>query len=312
MAKRPLIIDCDTGTDDAIALVAAFYSPEVDLRALTCVSGNVDLPYTSRNTLDLVHYLGLDIPVAKGAMTPILRDLYKIRKIETHGQSGLGDVVLPTTDAPFCEKPAVEVIYEEAVRCGGELEIVAVGPLTNIAHAVMVHPDLPGLIKKLTFMGGAVEGGNTSTVAEFNIFCDPEAARIVLHSGIKDITMVGLDVTLKASLSEQDRDEIRAIGTPAGEFTAQILDFMFSRLEGGGEDALMHDALALASHIHDGIVRTEKFYVDAECEGTYTFGHTMVAQGWRWRKEPNCNVALEVDLPEFKKWLIGAIRNSAR
>lgn len=310
MKKRPLIIDCDTGTDDAIALIAALYADEIDLRAITCVTGNVDLPYTAQNTLDLVHYLDLSYPVAKGCLTPLMRDLSKIRRLGTHGQEGLGSVTLPHTSAAYSTKTAAEIIYEEAVKCGGELELVAVGPLTNIATAIRIYPDLPSLIKKFTFMGGAVVGGNTSTVAEFNIFCDPEAARIVLQSGMKDVTMVGLDVTEKAIMNADDVAFLRKVDTKAAHFTADILDFMLKRFAEGGEDALMHDALALSAHIHSGIVKTEKYFVDVECEGTYTFGHTMVAMGWRWQNEPNCHVALELDLPKFKTWLLTTIEKS--
>jgi inosine-uridine nucleoside N-ribohydrolase len=269
LEKKPVIIDCDTGTDDAIAIIAALYSPELDVRAFTPVAGNVEVEYTSRNTLNLVRYLGFDTKVAVGAAQPILRSTYTHSGDNTHGTTGLGTLVLPDTDQPFYEKTAVETIYEEALAANGYLELIPIAPMTNIAQAIMVHPDLKHLIKRIVFMGGAKYGGNVTNSAEFNMWGDPEAARIVFASGIP-MTMVGLDVTLKAALNLQDAAEIRRIETPAAEVTADILDFMFERLGRGGEDALMHDALAVGVCIHPELVKTNKYFVDCECSGQYT------------------------------------------
>lgn len=310
MTRKPVIIDCDTGTDDAIALIAALNSPELDIRAITTVVGNVELKHTSRNTLNLVHYLGFDTKVAVGAPKPLIREEIIYSGNKTHGDTGLGTVVIPDTDTSFYDKNAVETIYEEALACGGELELIPVGPLTNIAHAVSVHPDLKGLIKQIIFMGGAKLGGNVTTSAEFNIWADPEAAKLVFASGIP-LTMVGLDVTLKAALNRQDTEEIRAVGSKASIFTADILDFMLSRLSRGGEDALMHDALAVGVCIDPTLVEMTEYYVDCECSGKYTSGHTMVAATRMFRQEPNCSVCEELDLPRFKAWLKGAIAKSS-
>jgi len=309
MPKKPVIIDCDTGTDDAIAIITALYSPELDVRAFTTVAGNVEIEHTSRNTLNLVRYLGFDTKVAVGAGQPILRKTYLHSGDNTHGDTGLGTLVLPRADAPFYEKTAVETIYEEALAAGGELELIPVGPLTNIALAVMAHPDLKKLIKQIVFMGGAKVGGNITTSTEFNIWVDPEAAKIVLASGIP-LTMVGLDVTLEAALNQQDAARIRALGTPAAQVSAVILEFMFVRLGRGGEDALMHDALAVGVCIHPNLVEMNAYFVDCECSGQYTSGHTFVAVNRIFRQEPNCRVCEKLDLPAFKTWLIGAIANS--
>lgn len=309
MSKKPVIIDCDTGTDDAIAIVAALYSPELDVRAFTTVNGNVPLQYTSRNTLNLVRHLGFDTKVAVGAPQPILRELRNSSTM-THGGTGLGTVVIPETTEPFYEKNAVETIYEEALACKGELELIPVGPMTNIALALMVHPDLKTLIKKITFMGGAMWGGNSSTTAEFNIWADPEAAKIVFASGIP-MTMVGLDVTLKAALNAEDTAAIRKMGTKASEVTANLLDFMLKRLSKGGEDLLMHDALAVAVCIDPTLVGGNTYFVDCEVYGQYTNGHTFTDYRNRLGKEHNCFVSETLDLPRFKKWIIGAIARSA-
>ncbi len=309
MKNKPVIIDCDTGTDDAIAIVAALYSPELDLRAFTTVAGNVGLEHTSRNTLNLVRYLGFDTKVAVGAPKPVLREETIHSGDNTHGDTGLGTMTLPDCGMPFYEKNAVVTIYEEAQKAKGDLELIPIGPLTNIAHAIMVHPDLKNLIKRITFMGGAMYGGNVTTSAEFNIWADPEAAKIVLASGIP-LTMVGLDVTLKAILLPEDEAQIRKINSKAAVFTADMLQFMFERLGGGGEDAIMHDALAVAVCVDPGIVNTNHYFVDCECDGKYTSGHTFVAATHIFKQEPNCLVSETLDLPKFKSWLFNAIANS--
>lgn len=309
MKTKPIIIDCDTGTDDAIAIVAALYSPELDIRAFTTVAGNVALEHTSRNTLNLVRYLGFDTKVAIGAPKPILRDGYIYSGANTHGDTGLGSMTLPNCNQPFHALTAVETIYDEARKAGGNLELIPVGPLTNIALAIMAHPDLKDLIKQITFMGGAMHGGNVTTSAEFNIWADPEAAKIVFASGIP-LTMVGLDVTLKAILLPEDEAQIRKINSKAALFTADMLKFMFERLGGGGEDAIMHDALAVGVCVDPTMVHTNHYFVDCECDGKYTSGHTFVAATRIFKQEPNCHVAEELELPKFKAWLLNAISNS--
>jgi inosine-uridine nucleoside N-ribohydrolase len=283
----------------------------LDIKAITTVAGNVALSYTSRNTLNLVRELGFNTPVAAGAPRPILRDEILYSGDNTHGDTGLGTLVLPQSDQPFSEKTAVETIYETALACGGSLELIPIGPLTNIALAIMAYPDLKPLIKQIVFMGGAKYGGNVTTTAEFNIWADPEAAHIVLASGIP-LTMIGLDVTLKAALNAQDTAEIRAVGSRAAQITADILDFMLVRNQKGGEDALMHDALAVAACIDPTLVSTTAYFVDCECSGKYTSGHTMVAATRMFRQEPNCLVAEDLNLPAFKTWIKSAIARSAK
>lgn len=311
MNKIPVIIDCDTGTDDAIAIIEALYAPELDVRAFTTVAGNVELTYTSQNTLDVVRYLGFDTKVAVGASKPIFGEI--LHADQTHGRTGMGSVVLPKSTAPYYEKNAVDTIMEEAVFAGGELVLIPIGPMTNIAHAILAHPELVGLVKEIVFMGGAMVGGNMTTTAEFNAWVDPEALSIVLNSGIK-CKMVGLDVTEKAALNQQDADFFRSLKTKAGEVVADLLEFMFFRFNEGGEDALMHDGLAVAVTARPEIVKAKPYYVDCECSGKYTRGHTYVATNelfYRKGEKPElCDVALELDLPMFKDYIKKVIARS--
>lgn len=314
MNKIPIIIDCDTGTDDAIAIVEALYCPALDVRAITTVNGNVALAYTSRNTLNLVRHLGFDTPVALGAAEPIITETTHYAD-GTHGDTGMGTVVLPTAAGSFHEKNAVETIITEARALKGELVLVPIGPMTNIAHAIMAYPELKTLIKRIVFMGGAMIGGNMTTTAEFNAWVDPEAMSVVLNSGIPS-TMVGLDVTEKAVLNSEDAEYFKTMGTPAGTVVADILDFMLERLARGGEDLFMHDGLAVAVAAEPGIVTTRRYFVDCECKGKYTRGHTFVAKNQvivkKGEKPELCDVALKLDLPRFKEFLKASIANSLK
>jgi inosine-uridine nucleoside N-ribohydrolase len=308
MAKRTFIIDCDTGTDDAIAIIAALYSPEIELAAITSVNGNVSHQHTSQNNLNLMEYLGADIMVARGAEKPLF--LRAPHYGDTHGQTGLGDIVLPTaTTSDFAKENAIEVIRRKADELKGELELLVIGPMTNIAIALSLYPDIAEKIKHIWFMGGAVKGGNVSTTAEFNIWVDPVAARQVLASGIP-CTMVGLDVTELAILNHQDAKILRNMGTKAAVLTADILDYMFRRNENGGEDAMMHDALALAAALCPQCLVYKDYFVDVECMDSYTVGHTAVDLRNTLGRQPNVKVAVDIHVDLFKEWLIGCIGNS--
>lgn len=311
MQKRPFIIDCDTGTDDAIAIIAALYSDEVEVKAVTSVNGNVEHKYVCQNNLDLMEYLGQTVPVAKGAVQPF-RDNGLHSNDGTHGKTGLGDLTLPRAQhSAFDPRIASQLIHEVAVEEKGELELLVIGPMTNIAIALLQYPDLPGLIKHIWFMGGAAVGGNANTTAEFNIWVDPEAAHVVMGSGIP-MTMVGLDVTLKAAMVEADAAELRACGTRAANFVADLLDYMFRRRDKGLEDALMHDALALGAALCPDCLKCKDCFVDVECFGQYTRGHTAVDLKGRSGKKPNVSVALEIDVPMFRRWLVDTIKKSAK
>ena len=309
MKKREFIIDCDTGTDDAIAVMAALYSPEIRVRALTSVNGNAKHSYTSRNNLNLVEYLGRDeVEVARGAEIPLYNrgDYYD----STHGKTGLGSVELPEAKKrKFSKYRAPELIYNTAVECAGELEILAIGPLTNIALTLSLYPEIKKLVKHIWIMGGAVTGGNISTTAEFNIWVDPVAAKMVFNSGIP-LTMVGLDVTLRAMLNRTDVNKLREMGSKAAVLTAEITEFMLVRHSNGGEDALMHDALALAAALEPDCLSFENYFVDIECNGEYTAGHTSVDVRRVSGKKPNVSVAVDINLEKFKAWLMECLRNS--
>lgn len=307
MEKRPFIIDCDTGTDDAIAVIAAFGCDEICVKAITSVNGNVRERDTSRNNRNLMAHLGLDVEVAHGARHPFYpRGEYYD---DTHGHTGLGNVTLREAEEyPFSKDMAPEVIRRIAEAEAGKLELLVVGPMTNIAIALNLYPEIKEQIKHIWIMGGAIRGGNVTTSAEFNIWVDPIAARVVLASGIP-MTMVGLDVTEKAAMKPEDEQEIRAAGHNGALAVADILAYMFERCESGGEDALMHDASALAAAVYPECMKIEPFFVDVDCTGVYTAGHTVVDVRRRTGKTPNVNVACDIDVELFRKWLIESVKN---
>jgi inosine-uridine nucleoside N-ribohydrolase len=246
-ARIPLVIDVDTGTDDAVCVISAVSCPsEIDILGFTTVCGNVGVEKTSRNTLDLVEFLGHPAPVYVGAAAPLLRAPIHAR---SHGESGLGDVVLPAASGLFGKGDASDFIYRVASQQAGGIELLAVGPLTNLAVALARYPDLREKINHITLMGGGIRGGNMTIASEFNFYVDPEAAQAVFESGCK-ITMVGLDVTLLPRLPDWVFDAVSGGDRPVHRLTAQIMSYMRRRsIDGGGDEPNVHDMIALAARL---------------------------------------------------------------
>ena len=307
MKKRPFIIDCDTGTDDAIALIAAFGCEEIEVRAITSVNGNAREADTSRNNRNLMAHLGIDVEVAHGAKMPLFqRGIYYS---STHGTTGLGNVILRDAEEyPFSESMAPEVIRRIAEKEQGELELLAVGPMTNLAIAFSLYPQLKEQIRHIWFMGGAMIGGNVTTTAEFNMWVDPVAAQLVIASGVP-MTMVGLDVTERAILNREDEQLIRSFGHKGAIVAADLLEYMFERCADGGEDAMMHDALALAAAVYPECMTFKNYFVDVDASGAYTAGHTAVDLKGRTGHKPNVNVAVDLKLDVFRRWICECIKN---
>ena len=308
---RKFVFDCDTGTDDAIAIAAAFGRDDIEILGITSVNGNVREEFVSLNNLNLCEYLGAAVPVCHGAVWPLSCGFRNASDM-THGKTGLGSIVLPDAQKlKFDERIASRFLYEKAMECNGELELLVTGPMTNIALAIIQYPDFSEKIQHLWFMGGSVWGGNVTTTAEFNIWADPEAAHIVLSSGIP-MTMVGLDVTLKAIMEPEDVEELRKENTPARRLTADLLEFMFDRYRRGGENVIMHDALAVAAAVCPECMEYQDYWMDVETRGEYTRGHTHADFRGRSGKQPNVHAALSVNVEMFRHWLVSSIENCDR
>ncbi|MBP1995184.1 nucleoside hydrolase [Paenibacillus eucommiae] len=315
MKKIPYIMDFDTGTDDAIALICALLNQDtLDIKAITTVAGCVELDKTSTNTLNIVDYLGFDIPVALGAEGPLKKELFVAI---SHGPSGLGNVIVPPAKRGFYDKDAADTIYHFAKECAGDLHLLACGPLTNLALALLRYPDMNTLIKRITIMGGALVGGNMTQASEFNIWVDPDAAKIVFDAGIP-LTMVGLDVTLKTEMPKSVFEKIAVTDNPFAELSTRIIDFMINRnqlsavsLYGSVEldPAYMHDALAMAALVRPDLITTKKYNIAVELDGENTRGMTVADFNNVMNREPNIDAAVEVDVEGFWEWMLELMAN---
>lgn len=298
-----MILDCDPGHDDAIALLLTLASPELDLLAVTTVAGNQTLEKTTKNALRVIELAGrAGIPVAPGAERPLVRELEVAEWI--HGESGLDGPVLEeprTTPEP---RHAIEVIAEHVDSRPDEVTLVAVGPLTNVSLFLMRYPDLAARLRQVVLMGGAVGLGNVTPAAEFNIWQDPEAARRVFESGL-DITMIGLDVTHRALLGPREAEQLRQSGSP-GRFVAELLDFFGERNADVYElaGAPIHDAAAVAHLARTDLIATEHLHVEIDCSWGQSRGRTNVDRWARAGLAPNAQVGLELDAAAFTRFLV--------
>ncbi|MGH9803692.1 MAG: nucleoside hydrolase [Candidatus Acidiferrales bacterium] len=278
-ATRRLIIDTDPGVDDAVSILLALKSPEVRVEALTVVGGNVEADYGVQNALGLLALARREnIPVALGAKKPLMRTPLTARI--AHGSNGMGDVELPAAQKSIVNQHAVDFIIEAVKASPGELTILALGPLTNVALALLKDPSIGPQIAEVTFMGGTIlSHGNVTPVATFNIYADPEAAQIVMKAGIPRITMAGTDVTTKVQFSAADFDRLERSGTPEGGLCAAVGRFRLKRFPSylpEKEPTIgFNDLPATAVVIQRSLFTLEKMYVEVETKGELSTGMTV-------------------------------------
>jgi purine nucleosidase len=337
-SRVPILVDCDTGIDDSLALLYAVASPECDLVAVTCTAGNVDARQVAENTRAVLELAGRpDVEVSIGRETPLARPL--VTTPETHGPRGIGYAELPPARMPLSPRFGPDLIVEEARRRPGELTLVTLAPLTNVALAVLREPNLPRLLRRVVIMGGSYRSpGNTAPTTEWNVNVDPESAKIVFEAfgagasaggeslgaaagpsvasapgSIRPIAL-GLDVTERAKMMPEhlaglaavagcDPDGLRPDGgvNPIVRYLADALRFYmeFHSRYDGFYGAFIHDPLALAAALDPTLVRTEPLTVDVELGGRLTTGETVT--DWRrvWGRLPNVDVAVEADVARF-------------
>ena len=301
MEKIPVFFDCDTGTDDAAAILIAGKMPEIEIVGLGAVCGNVGLEHTYPNTCRVAKLAGIDAPVYKGAEEPMFRPLVKAEYV--HAVDGLGGKADTISDIPVPEPPktrAWDAIYNEAVKHNGELVVVAVGPMTDLGIALAKYKELPNLIKNVYIMGGSATFGNITPAAEFNIYVDPEAAKMLFESGIP-IYMCGLDVTEKAYFTPEDIDKMGEIDTRAAKFITEVcrnsLEFYLDR---GYNGKFMHDSCPVLAVAHPEIFSGKMAGVAVETKGKITLGKT-VSDYYTDRKFDfeNAFVVTDVDREKF-------------
>jgi inosine-uridine nucleoside N-ribohydrolase len=300
----PVLIDCDPGHDDAMALLLALASPELELLGVTTVHGNQTLAKTTANALRVLEFAGRgDVPVAAGADRPLYREPRVAAHV--HGETGLDGPDLPPPAGAPVEQHAVDFLADRLRGAGRPVTLIPTGPLTNVALLLARHPDVE--IERIVLMGGAIAEGNVTPAAEFNIWVDPEAAARVFASGI-DVTMVGLDVTHRALMTPEHAERLRAAGR-VGDMVAELWAF-YHRFHARVYEfpgTPIHDALAVAHVIRDDLLTTRHRNVEVDCASELCRGRTVVDL-WRISgREPNAHVAVEVEGDAFLDLLVERI-----
>ena len=304
----PVLIDCDPGQDDALALLLALGSPELDVIGVTSVAGNQTLDKTTLNALRVLELAGRsDILVAAGAERPLVGKL--VVAADAHGETGLDGVDLPPPSASALAEHAKDFLAAQLDASEAPVTLVALGPLTNVALLLEEHPAAAAKVERVVLMGGAIHEGNQTPSAEFNIWIDPEAAARVFESGL-NVTMVGLDVTNKAVLSNADAEGLRGAG-PVAEAAADMIDFYLGfyneAYDHGG--APIHDAVALAYVFRTDLLTVEARRVDVDTSGGICRGRTVVDMRLRTAgPEPNAHVAVDIDAEGFRSLLLERLR----
>ncbi|MFI5254610.1 MAG: nucleoside hydrolase [Candidatus Limnocylindrales bacterium] len=303
---RPIILDCDPGHDDALAMLLALARPEVRVLGVTTVGGNADLQRTTRNALAVLTLAGrTDVPVAIGAAGPLEGSLHVAPGV--HGESGLDGADLPEPAAQPVPDGAVALMARLISGSPAPVTLVPTGPLTNIALLLRAHPELRPRIAAISLMGGAIGEGNATASAEFNIWVDPEAAAEVFESGLP-LAMMGLDVTHQARVTVAESDAWATLGTRTGRVFADLFRFFarFHRERYGWDGSPIHDAVAVAHALGLGIVRTERYRVDIETQGRFTRGRTVVDEHGLSGRTPNADVGVGIDRERF----LGLVRDA--
>ncbi len=310
-APRKLILDVDTGTDDAVALMLAALHPALDLVAATTVNGNNPVAACTDNTLRVFDLLERAIPVFEGQATPLVRDDFPVPREILHRAGSMHgrELPIPKPRSVKESRRAVDFLIDTYMAATDAIALVPVGPLTNVAMAIRLEPRIVERIPQTIIMGGAHAAGNTTPAAEFNVWVDPEAARLVFAAGLQNVVLVPLDATHRALVSVDDCGRLRATGTPAGKAAADFIEgriAAYDRLQPMDTPgtAPVHDALCVAYLIDPTVISGSRARVDVETRGDLTLGRTGIDTTTRFGAEPNAFVAFDADAPKFVSMLL--------
>ena len=299
---KKVIMDCDPGHDDAIALLLASRADDIELLGVTTVAGNSELENTTRNARKILDYAGVtDVDVYAGCSRPMMRDLYRLTGAIIHGEDGLGGPKLPYPVTPDKEEHGVDFIIRTLRESEEKIILIPTGPLTNIAMALIKAPDIKEKIERIIIMGGAVnDPGNITSAAEFNIYVDPEAAKIVFASGC-NIYLNTLDISMKAVFYEEDIERLRAQGDKISDIVAKLLDFFSSThvQHFGFKACPIHDGLCVGVLIDENLIQYQKTYLDISVNDPLTLGETVADLWGITGHEPNCYLSVKVDRELF-------------
>jgi purine nucleosidase len=308
---RHFLIDTDTASDDAVALAMALRYPDVRVEAITVVAGNVPVDQGVQNALYTVALCERQVPVYRGMAKPLLRRLETA--LDVHGVDGMGDIGLPLAGRTPANGHAVDALIETVDRFAGQITLVTLGPLTNVAMALVQDPAIAAKVDACVMMGGIGQGyGNVTPLAEYNVWADPEAARIVFESGLP-LTMVGWDISrVYAVFDPQEAARLRAVGTPLARFCVDVQKVVnqFARRVTHLAGFDLPDAIAMAIALDPMVaVRTKHAFVTVETGGTWGRGQTVVDHLGITEREPNANVVLEASRERFLGLLYGTVRH---
>ncbi|THG33281.1 nucleoside hydrolase [Naasia lichenicola] len=314
MTPRKLILDVDTGTDDAVAIMLAALHPDLDLLGCTTVNGNIEVEYCTNNTLRVLDYIGHpEIPVYEGAKEAIVRKDLPIPRKDRMSEADSHGLELPIPQPTSVKQSAhaVEYLIETYRSATEPITLVPVGPLTNIALAIKLDPGFVDRVPELVIMGGGHEISNTTAAAEFNIWVDPEAADVVFQAGFAKITLVPLEATHQALVSLDHAAQLRALGSPAGEASARFIERRIDAYDMGQpmeipQSAPVHDALCVAYLLDPSVIELRDYHVAIETQGRHTLGRTVIDTHFRGKQAPNARVAVGSDPEKFVRILLDA------
>ena len=312
MTPTRIIIDTDPGVDDALAILLALASPEIQLEALTTTQGNVTLEKATRNALSILELARASyIPVASGSVLPLVQPL--LASAAVHGESGIGNSCLPEPQTESISRHAVDFLIERVLATPQDISIFAIGPLTNIAMAIRKEPRFAKAVRELVIMGGAIlEYGNITPLAEYNAYVDPHAAHIVFHAGIP-ITLIPLDVTHKCLLKQEHVDRLMRITSPISRFIRDAMEvYLEASYQLGYEGSSLHDPLTLATILAPDLLTLKEYYVDVDISGGVSMGKTFADIPKLLRREANMKVAMNVRGESFIELFLQRMEDLSR
>lgn len=309
MEKRKIILDCDPGHDDAVAIMLAGKSPAIDLLGITVVSGNQTIEKTVNNALNVCQYLGLNVPVYAGSANSLVRVRPPIAD-DIHGKTGLDGPVFEPLARSAEPGRAAEYIVDTLLASDGDITVVTTGPMTNLALAMRLEPAIVPKIREVVLMGGSHGFGNVTPAAEFNIITDAEAAYVVFNCG-RPITMVGLDVTRKVLCLPSIVDRMEAVGNRAARLFADLMRFFNETQKKvfGWEGGPLHDPVTIAYLINPAMLTLQEMYTTIDIRGVDSYGRTNCDSFGYLKKEPNSSVAVDIDVAGFWNTIEEGIRN---
>ena len=298
MQKEKIILDCDPGHDDAVAIMLAAINPKIELLGITVVAGNQKLEKTVNNALKVCNHLNLDVPVYSGMSRPMIRE--QLIADDIHGETGLDGPKFEELKIKAEDKHAVNFIIDTLTNSDEKITLVPTGPLTNIGMAIRFEPRIIEKINRIVLMGGSYQLGNMTPAAEFNILADPDAAHIVFSSGVK-VVMMGLDLTRQASATKEVVEKIKSLNNKASKLFVDLMEFFAASQKNvfGWSAPPVHDPTTIAYIIDPECIEVKPMFCEIELWSERSYGRTLCDYFGILKKEPNVDVAVKLDFDRF-------------